>query len=219
VFLDGDRGGDLILREIMAVADLDFIARAPSGKEVEELTKKEIHKALRSKITLEQAKLEMNSLDTSEAIKRPMIAPRKPMMVRPNIRQMSRPAFASNVPPSSAPVVAQMAPRPAPAPVFAPKKDISDDEKQKFSGMLENLIGTRGAYILDNTLNVLGKVPFTELATTLKSLNSGVYAVVFDGVADKTIIDVASQVGVKHVVAMDTKTTDPRLNILTAGDL
>lgn len=220
-FVDGDRGGNLIIKELIVVGEFDFVTKAPDGKEVEELTKKEIHKALRSKITIEQAKLELNSLDTSEAIKRPMIAPRRPMMVRPNIRQMSRPAFAASTPPVPAPAAAntQMAPRPAPAPVFAPKKDMSDDEKQKFSGMLENLIGTRGAYVLDNSLNVLGKVPFTELATTLKSLNTGVYAVVFDGAADKAIVDVAAQVGVKHVIAMDTKVSDGRLNIVTAGDL
>ena len=30
-FLDGDRGGDLILRELMQVAKVDYIARAPEG--------------------------------------------------------------------------------------------------------------------------------------------------------------------------------------------
>jgi len=54
-FLDGDRGGDLILKGLMQIADLDFVARAPEGKEVEELTKKEIFKALRNKVAVEQA--------------------------------------------------------------------------------------------------------------------------------------------------------------------
>jgi DNA primase len=49
-FLDGDRGGDLILKEITQLADIDFVARAPPGKEVEELTKKEIFSSLREKI-------------------------------------------------------------------------------------------------------------------------------------------------------------------------
>jgi len=55
----GDRGGDLNLLELMQVAEIDFVTKAPDGKEVEELTKKEIHKALRSKISAEQAKLEL----------------------------------------------------------------------------------------------------------------------------------------------------------------
>jgi len=53
-FLDGDRGGDLILRELLEVADIDYVARAPPGKEVEELTRKEIIKCLRNKIPVEQ---------------------------------------------------------------------------------------------------------------------------------------------------------------------
>jgi len=56
VFLDGDRGGDLILKELAAVADIDFVARAPTGKEVEELTKKELFKALRERVPAVEAK-------------------------------------------------------------------------------------------------------------------------------------------------------------------
>lgn len=41
-FLDGDRGGDLILRELQQVTKLDRVARAPDGKEVEDLTPVEI---------------------------------------------------------------------------------------------------------------------------------------------------------------------------------
>lgn len=48
-FLDGDRGGDLILEELKAKADPEFIARAPEGKEVEELNEKKIYEALRDK--------------------------------------------------------------------------------------------------------------------------------------------------------------------------
>ncbi|MCW4032261.1 MAG: DNA primase DnaG [Candidatus Bathyarchaeota archaeon] len=55
-FLDGDRGGDLILKELMQVAELDYVARAPKGKEVEELTPKEILKCIREKVPLEQIK-------------------------------------------------------------------------------------------------------------------------------------------------------------------
>jgi DNA primase len=54
VFLDGDRGGDLILKRLLEVADVDFVARAPQGKEVEELTGKEIMKALTSKVPVVQ---------------------------------------------------------------------------------------------------------------------------------------------------------------------
>jgi DNA primase len=54
VFTDGDRGGELILKELLQVADVDYVARAPDGKGVEELTQKEVIKALRSKVPVEQ---------------------------------------------------------------------------------------------------------------------------------------------------------------------
>jgi DNA primase len=53
-FLDGDRGGDLILKELLQRAEVDYVARAPEGRGVEELTYKEIVKALRNKIPVEQ---------------------------------------------------------------------------------------------------------------------------------------------------------------------
>ncbi|MBI5635390.1 DNA primase [Candidatus Micrarchaeota archaeon] len=55
LFLDGDRGGDIILRQVVDAGDVDFVARAPNGKEVEELTRKEIIACLRRKVPIEQA--------------------------------------------------------------------------------------------------------------------------------------------------------------------
>lgn len=75
-FLDGDRGGDLILKELLQVADIDYVARAPEGKSVEELTLKEILKALRNKIPVEQLKrVEENStLDHVEKVEGKLVA-------------------------------------------------------------------------------------------------------------------------------------------------
>ncbi len=48
-FLDGDRGGTIILNELLQVAKIDYVARAPEGFEVEELTRKQMIKALQNK--------------------------------------------------------------------------------------------------------------------------------------------------------------------------
>ncbi len=55
-FSDGDRGGELIKRQLMQYAKVDFYARAPDGKEVEELTKKEITMSLRKKVPVDASK-------------------------------------------------------------------------------------------------------------------------------------------------------------------
>jgi DNA primase len=53
-FTDGDRGGELIIRELLQVADIDYVARAPDGKGVEDLVQKEIIRSLRRKVPVEQ---------------------------------------------------------------------------------------------------------------------------------------------------------------------
>ena len=60
IFVDGDRGGDLIIKGLInAGIEIDFVVKAPDGKEVEEITKKEVHKALRSKMAIEQIKMDL----------------------------------------------------------------------------------------------------------------------------------------------------------------
>ena len=52
--MDGDRGGEIILKELSQVADIDYVAKTPKGKEVEDLDKKEVIMALRRKVPLSQ---------------------------------------------------------------------------------------------------------------------------------------------------------------------
>jgi DNA primase len=55
-FLDGDRGGDLILKELVQVTDVKYVARAPPGKEVEESSSKEIEEALLHRVPMRETK-------------------------------------------------------------------------------------------------------------------------------------------------------------------
>jgi len=54
-FLDGDRGGDLILKELLQVSHIEYVARAPFKKEVEDLNKRETRKALDNAVPLNKA--------------------------------------------------------------------------------------------------------------------------------------------------------------------
>lgn len=55
-FLDGDRGGDLILKELLQVASLKYVARAPKGKEVEELSSRDVLTLLQQRVPIETIK-------------------------------------------------------------------------------------------------------------------------------------------------------------------
>jgi len=50
LFLDGDHGGEIQQSQLLKAIKVDYVARAPDGKEVEELTQKEINQAIRKKV-------------------------------------------------------------------------------------------------------------------------------------------------------------------------
>jgi len=52
--LDGDRGGDLILKELMQVTSVRYVGRAPRGKEIEECNCNEIAEALDSRVPVNE---------------------------------------------------------------------------------------------------------------------------------------------------------------------
>ncbi len=196
-FVDGDRGGNLIIKELTSVADIDFVTKAPDGKEVEEITKKEIHKALRSRISGEQAKLELSREPERTSME---LVKRNPQHQPQFQRPMQRPPY------QQAPPIRRM--------------QISNEEKTAFKSMLEDLIGTRGAEILDNKMTVMGKVPVSELQTALKSI-SNAHAVVFDGSIEKEIVKAAEESNVKFLIGMDSKVrpNETRVNLLTVNEL
>lgn len=82
-FLDGDRGGDLILEELKEKSEPEFVARAPEGKEVEELGEREIFEALRDKEAVKYVEteevdrsLEEETMEELEALMNDLMATR-----------------------------------------------------------------------------------------------------------------------------------------------
>ncbi len=216
VFVDGDRGGDLIIREFVnSNVEVDFVTKAPDGKEVEEITKKEIHKAIRSRIAAEQLKLEG-----------PQHTSAKPHYNMRDDERGGRERRGDRGDRNSG--RAERGERGArgeergekPSGATSAPSRVTNEQKAAFKSMLEDLIGTRGASILDEKMEVLGKVPISELASTIKSLKSGMHAIVFDGIVDRDIVGAAERAGVGFLVGMDSKFRGPaRVKILTIGDL
>ncbi len=235
-FVDGDRGGDLIIRELLASSEIDYVIKAPDGKEVEELTKKEIHKALRSKVAVEQVSMEMNE---SPGIRQPEMNSSRMDRIQGLVqersngsREMIRPVFnQANHGEMNVKVNPQSLERQQNTPIrplsSVERRNInhvmpSKKENSSFKQILDDLVGTRGAYILDKDTNVLGKVPTTELSATLKSLPTGVHAVVLDAVIDQDLVRIAERSKIKYLVVMESKVSanDARgVEILTKKDL
>lgn len=212
IFVDGDRGGDLIIRELMSQTDVDFVTKAPDGKEVEELTKKEIHKALRAKIAAEQVHLESsNTSAPAHNLQRKDSRANRTDDRRDNRRTDTRTTRTDDRRDTR-----ERAPRREPI-----NNGPTEKEKKEFNKMLEDLIGTRGAYLLDRKLSILGKIPVSELDATVKSLNNAVYAVVFDGDVTQDLYDVSEKSNVRYLIGMSAKNVKAttKTKILTPENL
>ena len=239
-FVDGDRGGDLILRELLQVAEVDFIARAPRGREVEELTQKQLTKSLRNKIPAEQF-VEMYGLtgqvykpeddtlapgEKDETPPRPQPTPRPPMPAPMRQEHRNEPRPEPRFEPRPEP---RNEPRPAPEgdadfepPMAAPAAPRAANPKlEKYRDMLTQISGSSKARILNDNDSIAAEVPVRALVETLRT-NRQARAVVFDGIITQRILDIASEIGMRSVVGMKmgTITKQPSgIEVYTKTDL
>ena len=211
-FVDGDRGGELILKELLQVGDVDYITRAPRGKEVEDLEKEEVLIALRDKAPTEQVinNLDFN-LDTQGKVGKNKI----------NRTSKTSDRRAKNLNKSDK---------------FHGNKNGRNDRKDKFErkngrndrrgkdrnsrgrrdrqndriqdsrikllkNMLKDLEGTGNSEIYDDSLNLLKETNVETLYEDLKQDNPDADTVIFDGVISQRLVDIAYSKGIKTLVA------------------
>ncbi|WP_297063081.1 DNA primase DnaG [Thermococcus sp.] len=193
-FTDGDRGGELILKELLQVADVDYVARAPEGKEVEELTKKEIVKALRSKVPAEQVINEMFNKGRSfydiikerqEKQETRKVEPKEPRVVPVKVEEGKPEKVEKPVPKEEK--------------IVKPIEKAQAPELEEFGEFIERVKKDGIALLLDENKNVITEIPVRELTNQLKE-RKDVYAVVFNGVITQRLIDTVSETGVRYLV-------------------
>lgn len=184
-FVDGDRGGDLILKELLQVAEVDFVAKAPRGKEVEELTHKQIMKALRNKAPAEQVgEAKPKGAEAPRAPQAPKGRGRPPKAATPKPRRDRR----ERTPPPAAPP--------------KPKEVRLSPELKAYQEEIQAVAGSAKAHLLTGKEKESKEVAVRDLVATLKKDGKGVQAVVFDGVVTQRILDIASDNGVEYVIGM-----------------
>ncbi|MDD1752042.1 MAG: DNA primase [Methanotrichaceae archaeon] len=200
-FTDGDRGGELIIKELLQVADIDYVARAPEGKSVEDLTQKEIVRSLRQKIPVEQI-LDQYKIKNQVKRRRDLTTKRKSI-----IRE--RPLCFRNV----AERAEAIAPRRIIPREVAPKEveaieeiellsveAVPEPEREWFRQHVDELDGTLSARLFDKEHNVLKEVAVRDLARELKESNGSVNGVIFDGVITQRILDIAAEKGLEYLI-------------------
>ena len=212
-FVDGDRGGDLILKELVEVADVDFITQAPSGKEVEELSKKEIFQALRvrKKISSDDKQKDKNG---SKEIVEEAVSEKEPVLTenkeqQPRERQVPVREFREEQRPRKKEIVVKATVKPGMN---------TANPRDAYRTYLENLIGSRAAIVLDDKMQIVGKVPLKEISTALRNVKNA-RAVVLDGDVDQELVSAAEKSKVESLIGMGSKVKGKTVvEILTVDD-
>jgi DNA primase len=226
VFLDGDRGGDLILRSLMNVAEIDYVARAPDGKEVEDLTRKEIIKAMRSRTPVDMDPIaskvqrsrpfgnqnqQQRPIPLQVDRSSPMQQAQQPPQMQPQvIRQPSIPATISK---PAAPldleaelneakeelpkIEAQQVQKGPPQPP-TPEPALKSALLLQLGSGLDELAGSLRSRLYDSAGNVLKEMPIRELLVEVQD-TPGVYAIVLDGVITQRLVELSVSKGIKAI--------------------
>jgi DNA primase len=179
VFVDGDRGGELILRELLQVADVDFIARAPQTREVEEIPQKLIMKSLKNKIPREQYidmfNIKIEGRENGEKglkMKKEFFPKKKEPQQQPPRREEDE------------------------------EEPVITTEKQKaYETILNEISGSLKAVLLDENGKELRTIPVRELTDEIKKADN-ISAVVFDGIITQRLLDIANNKNVREIIGI-----------------
>jgi DNA primase len=196
-FVDGDRGGQMIIQELLQIAEVDFIARAPENTEVEYLTHKQIMKSLRDKMTAELF-MEQNK------------------WARPGGAEKSRPKKArGSGKAKSSKAEVKLTKEAAPVKAATVASPI-------FLEHLDQLAGSKNARLLMGE-ELADEVLIVGLPEVLEShKNNGVDTLIMDGVITPHLVDLAPKAGIKIIVAKG-KAVLPRdpigISLFTREDL
>jgi DNA primase len=205
-FVDGDRGGELILRELLQVAEVDFVARAPAGQEVEELTQKQIVKCLRNKVPADQF-ADMLNIPGGQTRNGEKGGRRDEERGDRHRREEDRGR-----------VKEQMRGRGGeerPSKRFSP-------EQIRWKTALEELSNTSKARLINEGGAVIKEMHVSLLAESLKESTEAVTAIVLDGIITQRILDLAVEKNISSVVGVklgNVAKLPSNVDVLTKEDL
>jgi DNA primase len=182
-FFDGDRGGELILRELLQVADIDFVAFSPRGKSVEDMTKKEVIKTLRNKVPVEYVR-DQYFEDTAEL---PTDLSRQP-------RAALAPGDVDRSDTADRVGTGQKRAKENPSKVPVTIRDHMEDVK-----------GRNLARFLDGDMAVIREIRSEEVEKAVETLDAPAAGLVVDRAVDQKLLDRLVWKGLEYVAAKDFK--------------
>lgn len=188
-FVDGDRGGELILKELLQTADIDFVARAPQTREVEEIPQKLIMKALKNKIPAEQYAemydIKIDKKKKEEKLEKQQAPQKKAKSETSQKKEKQEPQKKEKEEDKD----------------DKEKQKIISEKQKKYSKILDDISGSLKAVLFDKNNKEIKKIPVRELTDTLKKSNN-ISTVVFDGIITQRLLDIANNKNIKEIVGI-----------------
>ena len=210
-FLDGDRAGDLILKELHGVVKIDKVLRAPTGKEVEECTPLEISEILKDAFSSEVQSVQQPVYPTHQ----PSHHQQQHHYERRNYRRERDQQEDYRAPPSRQPEALESA-QPAKGTLVEDSAEIVSAVRDVYPQINETL----EAVLLDGSMNTLLKVPVSEVIKRLNSAEGGKLLVI-DGIVTQRLVDAADRAGIEYIVGhrMTDLKKPSDIRIRTFGDI
>ena len=207
-FLDADRGGDLILRELRQVGDLDYVARPPDGESVEDLSRQAVDVALREKTPADTATLVSTSEDDADDSDEtqqdePTVAD---ATSADDVVSGTLASAVGSVKADEATAATDGSATPAPATSTTVQAEpdstaeAPDPVSKTVGDHVDDVVGSGTVRLLGDDLDVLAEADADEAMEALDSATTVPRVVVLDGPVTQRLLDVAAQRGAAKLV-------------------
>jgi DNA primase len=201
-FIDGDRAGDLILKELQGLVKIDKVYRAPTGREVEECTPLEISEILK---------------DVEEYIKNTntnKLHSENQLQTRNNFQQASNQSSTNTTDIDRSILNNQQNKRSIEYnninnlnyPLLD-KNTSSTNENEKIILTIKQIFPeineTLEAIIFDKSMKTIIKMPISEIIKKISDAHGG-RLLVLDGIITQRLVEAANKIGIQYIIGHRT---------------
>ena len=221
-FIDGDRAGDLILKELQGLVDIEKVYRAPAGREVEECTPLEISEILkdveqfikdkindtntvpsnvqqiRNHYRIDQSQNQSTNQDQNSSITYNRNFTNQSLSKHNNYDNNDQSQNPDNM-------------------ITKEDEEVSSIVKTVFQEINETL----DAMVFDKSMKRIVKIPISEIMKKISDLKDG-NLLILDGIVTPRLVEAANKSGIKYIIGHRTsnlRKARPDVRVQTFSDM
>ncbi|WP_455645272.1 DNA primase DnaG [Methanosphaera sp.] len=225
-FLDGDRGGDLILKELLQIGDIDYVTRAPRGQEVEYLDKDQVIYALKNKTSVDKITSHANynhnqhryhnkpktyntNQDSKNGSKIQEVKEvestykqdyKKQVFNKQEKQEISK--FSEEKRNDQNKTQDNNINKKQSSELTSQHKEEEPKKENKHKKILNELSGTNNGKLFDMDFNLIKEVAVGDIFNEIKNTKEDIKTVIFDGIISQRLVDLAKEKNIECLVAV-----------------